>query len=312
MSRERGYVSPLLSNLVADYALKAREGLVAPILFPRVLVGKPSGKYAVFDKENAYKVPDVTMAGERARANEFAASGVMKPYATTPYALKTFIDRAELEFMDGAFKLWEKRRTEHLVSKLELAHEKRVADTVLNLSGRSITPSTKWKNGTGDPHTDIRNAIEKLFYRPSVMILSDPVFDAIEYHPKLLEKLGEANMIKKVDETTLAKLFRIDKVILSKGRADFGKRKEDKSVAVTNIWGDSVVLAHASTIWDEPCAGKTLMVKYAEADGSGYVVRAWDEKDGGILGGEYVQVAHDVVELVVCEDLIYSLKDVLQ
>ena len=311
MSREKGYVSPLLSNLAADYALKAREGLVAPLLFPRILVGKPSGKYAVFDKENAYKGPDVTMAGERSRANEFAASGMMKPYATTPYALKTFIDRAELEVMDGAFKLWEKRKAEHLVSKLELAQEKRVADTVLNLSGRFATPATKWKNGAGDPHTDIRNGIEKLFYRPNLMIMSEPVFDAIEYHPKLLEKLGEANMIKKVDETTLAKLFRIDRVIIAKGRADFGKRKEDKSVSVTNLWGDSVALAHTSNVWDEPCVGKTLMVKYAETDGAGYVVRVWDEKDGGMLGGEVVQVGHDVVELVVCEDLIYSLKAVL-
>ncbi|MDR2808071.1 MAG: hypothetical protein LBB43_03590, partial [Spirochaetaceae bacterium] len=126
-----------------------------------------------------------------------------------------------------------------------------------------------------------------------------------------LEKLGEANMIKKVDEQTLAKLFRIDKVIIAKGRADFGKRGESKSVTVTNIWGDTVVLAYTSNTWNEPCAGKTLMVKYNEADGSGYVVRTWNEEDGGILGGEYVQVSHDVVELVVSEELIYSLKDVL-
>jgi hypothetical protein len=118
-------------------------------------------------------------------------------------------------------------------------------------------------------------------------------------------------MIKKVDEQTLAKLFRIDKVIIAKGRADFGKRGESKSVTVTNIWGDTVVLAYTSNTWNEPCAGKTLMVKYNEADGSGYVVRTWNEEDGGILGGEYVQVSHDVVELVVSEELIYSLKDVL-
>jgi hypothetical protein len=156
-----------------------------------------------------------------------------------------------------------------------------------------------------------RNGIETLFYRPNVMILSEPVFDAIEYHPKLLEKLGEANRIKKVDETALAKRFRIDKVIISKGRSDFGKRKGDKNVTAANIWGNAAVLACTSKVWDEPCAGKTLMVKCAEADGSGYVVRVRDEKDGGILGGEYVQVAHDMAELAVCEDLIYSLKDVL-
>jgi hypothetical protein len=72
-----------------------------------------------------------------------------------------------------------------------------------------------------------------------------------------------------------------------------------------------VILAHTSQVWDEPCAGKTLVVKYVESDGQGYVVRTWDEEDGGILGGEYVQVAHDVAELVVAEDLIYSIKDVI-
>jgi hypothetical protein len=40
-------------------------------------------------------------------------------------------------------------------------------------------------------------------------------------------------------------------------------------------------------------------------------VRTWDEEDGGMLGGEYVQVGHDVEELVVSKNLIYSIKDVL-
>lgn len=311
MSREKGYVSPLLSNLAVDHSIKAREGLVAPLLFPRIIVGRPSGKYAVFDKEAAYKVPDVTFAGERSRANEFNTSGKMKSYATTPYGIKTFIDRADLEVMDGIFKLWEKRRAKKLVEKLELAQEKRVAEAVLNLSGRTIVPTVKWKDNKGDPYTDIKNGIDKLFYRPNLMIISEAVFDVLEYHTKLIEKLGEANMIKKVDESTLGKLFRIDRVVITKGRADFSKKKEDKSVDISYIWGDTVVLAYVSNVWDEPCVGKTLMVKYNEADGAGYVVRTWEEQDGGILGGEYLQVGHDVDELVVCEDLIYSLKDVL-
>jgi hypothetical protein len=51
MARTYGYISPLLSNLAEDYSRKAREGLVGPLIFPRVMVGKPSGKYAVFNKE---------------------------------------------------------------------------------------------------------------------------------------------------------------------------------------------------------------------------------------------------------------------
>jgi hypothetical protein len=98
---------------------------------------------------------------------------------------------------------------------------------------------------------------------------------------------------------------------IAKGRADFGKEKADRSTNVSDIWGNSVVLAYAGNVWDEPCAGKTLCVKYAEADGQGYVVRSWNEEDGGILGGEFVQVSHDVCELVVSPALVYAIKDAL-
>ncbi|MDR3355623.1 MAG: hypothetical protein LBO04_00335 [Spirochaetaceae bacterium] len=322
MSRERGYVSPLLSNLASDWAAKAREGLVGHIVFPRFAVGKPTGKYATFSAEEAFKVPDVTMAGERSRANEIASSGKMEKYATTRYAGKSFIDEGDLQFMEGPFKLWEKRKTEMLVTKLELAQEKRIADKILGITGRSTTlngtgaaAGKKWAEASdtagGDPAADIRAAIAQCFFRPNLMVIPETVYDAIEFHPRLLDKLGEANLIKKVDEANLAKLFRIDRVIIAKGKADFGKPSAGKSLTLSNIWGNNVVLAYTSDIWDEPCAGKTVTVNYPQADNSGYVVRTWDEKDGGMLGGEYVQVGHDVEELVVSKNLIYSIKDVL-
>jgi hypothetical protein len=318
MAKNYGYINPLLSNLAEDYSRKAREGLIGQILYPRVTVGKPTGEYAVYDKASAYKVPDVTMAGERSQAHEFNTTGEKKSYAATPYALKSFINKDDLEFMEGPFKLWEKQKTEMIVSKLELAQEKRVADTVLSLAGRTTTltgtgdaADNKWSGGGGNPFDAIKTAFGQLFYRPNLMVLTEAVYDALEFHPKLLEKLGEANMIKKVSEETLAKLFRIDRVMIAKGRADFGKEKAGRSATPTGIWGNCVVLAYTSGVWDEPCAGKTLCVKYAEADNQGYVVRTWDEDDGGVLGGQYVQVAHNVCELTVAPDLQYAIKDVL-
>ncbi|MCL2608505.1 MAG: hypothetical protein FWD94_01180 [Treponema sp.] len=318
MGRKYGYIDPLLSNLAVDYSNKAREGLVGPLIFPRVPVPKPSGRYAKFDKEAAFKVPDTTMAGERAQAREFHASAKMENYATTPYGLKSFIDKADLEFMDGPFKIWELRKTELMVGKLELAQEKRIAEKILGLAGRSVTltgnkeeAGNKWAGGKGNPFADVKAAVAKLFFRPNVMIFSEAVYDALEYHPVLLDKLGEANLIKKVDEANLAKLFRIDRVIISRGRADFGKPAEGGATTPKSIWGDSVILAHSGDEWDQPCAGKTLALQYAEADGDGYVVRTWDEADGGMLGGEYVQVAHETAEVVVCGDLVYTIKDVL-
>ena len=321
-SRELGYVSPLLSNLASDYSKKVRDGLIGSVIFPRILVGKPSGRYATFSAENAFKVPDVDMAGERSQAREFASSGKMVDYATSRKGLKSFIDEGDLQFMDGPFKLWERQKAELLVSKLELAQEKRIADTIFALSGRSTTLSgtgvdkgKKWSGASdtagGDPYGDIIDAITQMFFRPNLMVIPESVYDAIEFHPRLINKLGEANLIKKVDEANLAKLFRIGRVIISKGKADFSKRNSDKTVTLSNIWQNNVVLAYTSDVWDEPCAGKTLMVKYPQADNSGYVVRTWDEEDGGILGGEYVQVAHDVNELVVSKELLYTIKEVL-
>jgi len=318
MARRYGYIDPLLSNLAVDYSGTVRDGLVGPKIFPRIPVTKPTGFYAEFDKETAFKVPDTTMAGERAQAREFHASAKKNPYATIPHGLKIFIDSADLQFMEGPFKVWEKRAAETLVSKLELAQEKRIADTVLNLSGRTTTLSGsgegaghKWSGGKGNPYEAIKAAILKLFFRPNVMVFNEAVFDALEHHPILVNKLGEANIIKKVDEQTLAKLFRIDRVIIASGRADFGKRNQEGTVDPTSIWGDAMILAHTNDQWDAPCAGKTFTLKYREADSLGYVVRKWDEEDGGVLGGEYVQVAHETDEVVVCKELIYTIKEVL-
>jgi hypothetical protein len=171
----------------------------------------------------------------------------MATYATSRYGLKSFIDEGDLQFMDGPFKLWEKRKVEQLAAKLELAQEKRVADKVLGLSGRSVTLSgegitagKKWANASaaagGDPAADIRAAIGQMFFRPNLMIIPEAVYDAIEYHPRLLDKLGEANLIKKVDEANLAKLFRIDRVVIAKGKADFSKRTASKTLTLSGIW----------------------------------------------------------------------------
>jgi hypothetical protein len=76
--------------------------------------------------------------------------------------------------MDGPFKLWERRKVELLTAKLELAQEKRIADTILALAGRSTTlaatgtaKTNKWANASatlgGDPYAAIVDAIAALF-----------------------------------------------------------------------------------------------------------------------------------------------------
>jgi hypothetical protein len=311
MPRELGYVSPLLSNLAVDYAKIAREGLIGHRIFPKVLVPKPSGKYAFFDIASSFKVPDSTMSGERARAKEVFTSRKKKAYVVSDNAFKEFIDDADLEFMEGPFKLMEKRKVENLVTDLEMTQEKRIADLFLNLPKRSAEITTKWSNGLGDPVKDIRDAIKQCFLRPNTLVLNGDVFDALEFHPELIKTLGELKLVKTVNEETLSKIFRIKNIIIAEGKADFEKPNEEGSSDPKYIWGDSVTLTYVDHGWDRPCGGKTLVLKYAQADGLGYVVRTWKEEDGGMLGGEYVQVGHSTAEVIVCPELNYTLKEVL-
>jgi hypothetical protein len=92
-----------------------------------------------------------------------------------------------------------------------------------------------------------------MFFLPNLMLLPEAVYDAVEYRPRLLNKLGEAN---------LAKLFRVDRVVISKGTADFSKRSKGKTLTPSGLWGNGVAPACTSGAWNEPCAGKTPMVRY--------------------------------------------------
>lgn len=319
MSNTKGYIDPLLTALTVDYSKGVREKLIGSMLFPRIKVPKSSGKYARFDKRNIMRVVDASMS-EDGYSRKLPYGGTMEPYSTTEQALHDDYDIADASQREGPFSIKDAQIVERIVTQLEINQEARIAAKVKALSGRyaalsgsGVAKTNKFTvsgaSTGGDPFTAISDGIVACFWRPNLMIVAESVFDVLEYHPILLAKLGEANMIKKVNEETLAKLFRVQQVVVAQGKADFGKAKEDGSLNLTNLWGNSVILAYVDTRTDYPCAGKTLSVDYPEADSSGYIVRSWDEEKAGLRGKRFVQVGHDVDELVICSDLIYTLKD---
>jgi hypothetical protein len=317
MGNTKGYVDPLLTALTVDYSKGVREKLIGSRLFPRVKVPKSSGKFARFDKGNIMRVVDDTLA-EDGFSRKLPYGGTMEPYSTDERGLSDDYDLAEASQREGPFALKDQQIVERIVTQLEINQESRIATKVAALAGRATAlagvgaaKANKFAytgaNTGGDPFTAISDGIKACFWRPNLMIIADSVFDALEYHPILLDKLGEANMIKKVDEDTLAKLFRVQKVVRAEGKADFGKPKADGSLNLTNLWGNSVIIAYVDERPDFPCAGKTLAVDYPEADSAGYIVRAWDEERAGLRGKRVIQVGYDVDELVVCPELIYTI-----
>jgi hypothetical protein len=316
MSRELGYIDPLLTGFACDYSVWTREGLIGGRLMPRLMVSKPTGSYYTYTKEQAYKVIDDTF-DTNGEAKAFDKFGTRQTYQTQPRGNKQFINKTEREKMEGPFVKSEAEFVEEIVGNIEINQEKRIAQKILSLSGRSLAltgtgsaKTNKWSNGGGNPYLAIRDAINKCFRRPNTMIITENVFNVLEDHPALLAKLGEANLLKIVNEDTLAKLFRIPNVIFSLGKADFEKQNKDKTSNILSVWEDSMILAYVDSRKDVPCVGKTLMVEYQESNNSGYVVRKWDEPKKGILGGVEIQVACDVDEHIVSDELVYSIQEI--
>ncbi|MBN2546561.1 MAG: hypothetical protein JXB50_12245 [Spirochaetes bacterium] len=317
MPRDIEYIAQLETALANDYSVKSREGLVGAVIAPRVGMTRPEGSYYTFTKEQAYKVTDDTLS-ETGEAKNLTIAGTPETYKTIQRGNKILIKNDEKRFKIGPFIKADKDFIQKIVDNIEKNQERRIRDKFLGLSGRSAVLSgtgsaktNKWASNGGDPFLAIQDAIKACFYRPNLMVVPEGVFDVLEFHSILLAKLGEANMIKKVSEETLAKLFRIDRVVIAKGKADFGKQKADKSVDPSVIWGNNVMFTYTDSRKDVPCGMKSLIVEYAEADGAGYVVRKWDEPKKGILGGYEIQVACDISEHVISSDLCYSIQEVL-
>lgn len=317
MPRTVEYIAQLETGLANDYSIKAREGLVGANIAPRVPVSKPEGEYYTYTKEQAYKTTDDTFS-ETGEAKNITKAGTSVPFKTKQRGNKILIKEDEKRFKTGPFIKADVDFIQNIIDNIEKNQEKRIRDKFLGLSGRSLiltgtgsAKTNKWTNDGGNPYLAIVDGIKACFYRPNLMVIPESVFDTLEFHTVLISKLGEANMIKKVSEETLAKLFRIDSVIIAKGKADFGKQKADKSTNPAAIWGNNLILTYTDPRKDIPCGMKTVIVQYQEADGNGYVVRKWDEPKKGILGGYEIQVACDIDEHVVSDELCYSIQEVL-
>jgi hypothetical protein len=318
MNGDKGYINPLLTELTVDYSQGIREKNIASLLFPRISVSKPTGEYVAFDKDNMLKVGDDAF-DDNGQSKQAMVGGTKVPYSTRQRGLHDHYPLTEAEVREGPFAISDKNITERLVTQLELNKEYRVAQKVMNLAGRVTalagageTAANKFTSGAannGDPFAAIQNGIAQCFYRPNLMIISDSVFDVLEYHPDLLAKLGESNMIKQVNEETLAKLFRVQRVVRAQGKGDASKKNVSGALTLTGLWGNSIIMAYVDNRPFYPSMGAELVVKYSGSSSEGYIVRTWDDERAGLKGEHFVQVGYESDERVVCSDLIYVLKD---
>ncbi|AKA25699.1 hypothetical protein [Pseudomonas chlororaphis] len=255
-------VDPVLTNLARGYrnAQYIGEGL-----FPIALIDKEAGTIPLFGKE-AFEVYDT----ERAIR---AASNIMTPddldgldVVLREHDIAYPVDyREKNESMFDA----EARASRRVVNTIDLRREVTCAKLAQNPgtfpTGSKVTlsGSSQWSNGGGDPIADVERGKDvvrsRIGIRPNTITMGASVYQSLKFHPKLQEALG-SNERKLITLEHLKALFGIDDIRIGEALAG--------STNTADIWSDNLTLAYVAkpasaeqADHEEPSFGYTLRRK---------------------------------------------------
>jgi hypothetical protein len=147
-------------------------------------------------------------------------------------------------------------------------------------SGLSSTLSTKWSDfSNSNPILDISDAKSSIHQRSGLrantLIVSEPVFNVLKIHPKLIESV-KYTQLGVLSQDLIATLLGVDNVLIGSALKSTATNPGQSDI-LNYIWGNSAVLAYVP-----PTPGrKTPAIGYTFAwnkDGQGSVmVRKWYE-----------------------------------
>ena len=135
--------------------------------------------------------------------------------------------------------------TEILTNYLMLAREKRIADIVFGQANygsntAALSGGDQWNQSTSDPVANILYAIKTPTVKPNTMVIGWEAYDALRTNPGAavralarLDGLGATPLM--VDETTLAAMFRLNRVIV--GEAKYNTAAEGAAASMGYLWG---------------------------------------------------------------------------
>lgn len=229
------HVDSALTNLSVAFLQNATH-FVAGRVFPNVPVTKQSDRYFVFDRGDFNR----DEAKVRAPSTESAGGGYnldnTPSYYANVWAFHKDIDDQIRANADAVLDL-ERAASEYVMHKLLIRKEKNWATKFFagsiwtnDYDGVASSPTTnqtiQWSDTTnGDPIGDIRagksTVLESTGFEPNTLVVGQQVMDALVDHPDIIDRVkysggvGNQNPAM-VNEQTLAALFGLDRVMVSK------------------------------------------------------------------------------------------------
>lgn len=153
-----------IQTALTDLSIAYRQSMpsVATRLFPRIVVGKKSDKYYIWDKADMWRSE---ISGARAPGSHFDRAGIRlssDTYTSEQYALEYKLPDEVLANQDAGVDL-EMTAAEYLVQqhnlKMDLAFATAYMTTTAGWTSGTLTGSNKWSAPGGLPVTDVQEAV---------------------------------------------------------------------------------------------------------------------------------------------------------
>jgi len=257
------HVDAALTNISVAF-LQNADNFVATKVFPNVPVAKQSDRYFVFDRGDFNR----DEAQVRAPGTESAGGGYeldnTPTYFANVFAFHHDVPDQIRANADPAVDV-ERAATEYVMHKMLIRREKAWTASFFSSgvwaneeTGVDSNPSAgetiRWSDQTsGDPIGDIRAAKTKILestgYMPNRLVLTQPVMDALVDHPDIVDRVKYSGGVGNtspamVNEQTLAALFGIDQVVIS--RAIENTAAQGTEASHSFISGNNALLTHAA------------------------------------------------------------------
>ena len=257
--------------------LQNASNFVSRRVFPIVRSDKASNVYYEYDRgdfnrdEAQKRAPGTESAGGgyRLKTNNFNCE-VFAFHKDIPWQIEANAD----EVID-----LENDAAQFVAHKMLIKQEKKFASDYLttgtwstDVTGTASSPGAgeviQWNDDSADPIRNIRDAIsdieESTGYTPNVLTLGKPVFDALEDHPDIVDRIKYSGMTDRsgsparVNERTLAQLFGLDEILVM--RAIENTAKEGQTNSSSFIAGKNALLTPraANPTRMTPSAGYTF------------------------------------------------------
>jgi hypothetical protein len=246
---------PSLNQLHVDEALTQisiayrNEAFVAEEVLPVVPVMKKNDVFFKFSKQHFRAYKDAYAAGQRAQQIEvdLDARGF---YMADGHALEDSITDDEREQADPSAQI-EIEKTEKLTNIIALNEEINLFNNILTTTNISqnttLSGTSKWSDYVNsDPVSVVlaarRSVQQQIGDFPNYLLLSQAVLDTLANHPRILDRVkytanGARNQL---DEQDLARVFKVDKVLVS--AAIYQTSNEGEADSLGYLMGNNALL----------------------------------------------------------------------